>query len=225
REYGETMYIGDYAQRRALYTPRKVAIVDAGKEPAWRLTYEELNRRADGLANWLRGEAGVQAGDRVAILARDGVEHLDTFLACSKLGAIHTALNWRLHWREVAEILQRTTPKVLVYSGELAPVVSEVRENGAGCPAHLLHVDGEGLSGSFHFESTLQGSEARPVSNEAVDKETVAALIFTGGTTGLPRAAQVSHRMIAWNTLNTVIHDLHHDDVYLNVFPMFHTGG
>lgn len=219
------MYIGDYAQRRALYTPRKVAIVDAGKEPAWRLTYEELNRRADGLANWLRGEAGVQAGDRVAILARDGVEHLDTFLACSKLGAIHTALNWRLHWREVAEILQRTTPKVLVYSGELAQVVSEVRENGAGCPAHLLHVDGEGLSGSFHFESTLQGSEARPVSNEAVDKETVAALIFTGGTTGLPRAAQVSHRMIAWNTLNTVIHDLHHDDVYLNVFPMFHTGG
>ncbi|MFW6184369.1 MAG: AMP-binding protein, partial [Chloroflexota bacterium] len=40
-----------------------------------------------------------------------------------------------------------------------------------------------------------------------------------------PKAAQNSHRMIAWNTLNTVIHDLHHDDVYLNVFPMFHTGG
>jgi fatty-acyl-CoA synthase len=50
-------------------------------------------------------------------------------------------------------------------------------------------------------------------------------LIFTGGTTGLPKAAQVSHRMIAWNTLNTVIHDVTHNDVYLNVFPMFHTGG
>jgi acyl-CoA synthetase (AMP-forming)/AMP-acid ligase II len=41
----------------------------------------------------------------------------------------------------------------------------------------------------------------------------------------LPKAAQVSHRMIAWNTLNTVIHDVTHNDVYLNVFPMFHTGG
>jgi fatty-acyl-CoA synthase len=50
-------------------------------------------------------------------------------------------------------------------------------------------------------------------------------LIFTGGTTGLPKAAEVSHRMIAWNTLNTVIHDITHNDIYLNVFPMFHTGG
>jgi fatty-acyl-CoA synthase len=41
----------------------------------------------------------------------------------------------------------------------------------------------------------------------------------------LPKAAQVSHRMIAWNTLNTVIHDITHNDIYLNVFPMFHTGG
>jgi fatty-acyl-CoA synthase len=58
-----------------------------------------------------------------------------------------------------------------------------------------------------------------------VDEETIAALIFTGGTTGLPKAAQISHRMIAWNTLNTIIHDLYHDDTYLNVFPLFHTGG
>jgi fatty-acyl-CoA synthase len=48
-------------------------------------------------------------------------------------------------------------------------------------------------------------------------------LIFTGGTTGLPKAAQVSHRMIGWNTLNTVIHDVTHDDVYLNVFPLCST--
>jgi fatty-acyl-CoA synthase len=41
----------------------------------------------------------------------------------------------------------------------------------------------------------------------------------------MPKAAQVSHRMIAWNTLNTFIHDLRHEDTYLNVFPLFHTGG
>jgi fatty-acyl-CoA synthase len=50
-------------------------------------------------------------------------------------------------------------------------------------------------------------------------------LLFTGGTTGLPKGAMISHRMIAWNVLNTVTHDITHDDVYLCVFPLFHTGG
>jgi fatty-acyl-CoA synthase len=74
------------------------------------------------------------------------------------------------------------------------------------------------------FGERLSASGNRFAAPE-VDEETIAALIFTGGTTGRPKAAQISHRMIAWNTLNTVIHDLHHDDVYLNVFPLFHTGG
>ncbi len=60
---------------------------------------------------------------------------------------------------------------------------------------------------------------------ESLGEQDTAALIFTGGTTGLPKGAMVSHRMIGWNTLNTVIHDVTHDDVYLNVFPLFHTGG
>jgi fatty-acyl-CoA synthase len=49
--------------------------------------------------------------------------------------------------------------------------------------------------------------------------------LFTGGTTGLPKGAMISHRMICWNVLNTVIHDLHHDDIYFNVYPLFHAGG
>ncbi len=93
------MYIGDYLGRRQVYSPDKLAIIDAGKDPALRLTYRQLNERANRLANWLKS-AGVAKGDRVAILARDGVEHLDCFFACGKLGAIHTAFNWRLHWRE-----------------------------------------------------------------------------------------------------------------------------
>ena len=91
------MYIGDYLGRRAIYSPERLAIVDTGREPALRLTYAQLNERANRLANWLRETAGIGKGDRVAILARDGVAHLDCFFACSKLGAIHTALNWRLH--------------------------------------------------------------------------------------------------------------------------------
>jgi fatty-acyl-CoA synthase len=222
------MYIGDYLARREVYSPDRLAIIDTGKTPAWRLTYREMNERANRFANWLRGEAGIEKRDRVAILARDGVEHLDCFFGCSKIGAIHTALNWRLHWRELAQIVETTAPSVLIYSDDFREGVEQLQAEIRGTDREIrryLHVEGSGVSGSLHFESIISQSPSVPIRNESVDKEDVAALIFTGGTTGFPKAAEVSHRMIAWNTLNTVIHDITHHDVYLNVFPMFHTGG
>lgn len=220
------MYIGDYLGRRAIYSPDKLAIVDTGKHPAWRLTYAQVNERANRLANWLRAAVAIGKGDRVAILARDGLEHLDTFFACAKLGAIHTALNWRLHWRELAGILAQTTPRVLIFSGDLAEVAQALRDDPqAASLTHYLQMDGQLLAGCLNYEAALSGAPAAPVTTEGLTAEEIAALIFTGGTTGLPKGAQVSHRMIAWNTLNTIVHDLHHDDVYLNVFPLFHTGG
>jgi fatty-acyl-CoA synthase len=225
------MYIGDYLGRRELYSPERLAIIDAGKEPELRLTYRQMNERANHLANWLKSQAGLKKGSRVAILARDGVEHLDTFFACGKLGAIHTALNWRLHWQELAHIFRETTPSVLIYSDDFKENVFELVKALENTPEYasrglkLLHLEGDGLEGSQLFDSALRSSLAHPVTCESLEHEDIAALIFTGGTTGLPKAAQVSHRMIVWNTMNTVIHDLTHNDVYLNVFPMFHTGG
>lgn len=215
------MYIGDYLARRELYSPNKLAFIDAGKSPEWRLTFRDANCRANKLANWLKSQ-GVEKGDRIAIIARDGYEHLDVFFACSKLGAIHTALNWRLNWHELLEIFQYTNPKILIYSDDFKDNVANLITN-----YHLpiLHIDGDGLPDSLPFESTLQSASDSAVTCPSLEAEDIAALIFTGGTTGLPKAAEVSHRMIAWNTLNTVIHDVTHNDVYLNVFPMFHTGG
>lgn len=220
------MYIGDYLGRRAIYSSDKLAIVDAGKSPAWRLTYAQLNERANKLAHWLRDAAAIQPGDRVAILARDGVEHLDCFFACGKLGAIHTALNWRLHWRELAGVIANTAPRVLIYSDDFREAVQQLQNDpDAAFLTHFLHLEGTGVPGSLLFEDVVRDAAASPIRNEQVQDEDVAALIFTGGTTGLPKGAQVTHRMIAWNSLNTIIHDLHHDDTYLNVFPLFHTGG
>ena len=222
------MYIGDYLGRRELYSPDRLAIIGTGKSPEWRLTFRQMNERANRLANWLRDTAGVSKGDRVAILAHDGVEHLDCFFACGKLGAIHTALNRRLHPQELAGIVAQTTPRVLVFSDDARPAVEALMDllRGRACAIdHIIHIDGDGAGGSVRFETALTSAPADPVTTEELEDEDIAALIFTGGTTGLPRAAQVSHRMIAWNTLNTVIHDVTHDDIYLNVFPMFHTGG
>jgi fatty-acyl-CoA synthase len=221
------MYIGDYLARRERYTPDQLAFIDYGHDPVLRLTYQQANERANRLANFFLIQ-GIQARDRIAILARDGIEHLDTFFACAKMGAIHTALNWRLHWRETLAILEQTLPKALIVSQEYledARHILNAFPEGENPIQLVLHTEEEGLEESLDFTKSLTSSPPTPVTNHEVDKETIAALIFTGGTTGLPKAAQVSHRMIAWNTLNTFIHDLRHEDVYLNVFPLFHTGG
>ncbi len=222
------MYIGDYLGRREIYSPDKLAIVDYSKTPEWRLTYREWNARVNRLANWLRDVAGVGKGDRVAILARDGIEHLDCFYACAKLGAIHTALNWRLHWRETVGLIENTQPKVLIYSDDFKSHVAEIENairDSRFAIRHYLHIEGDGIAGSQHFETTLQSAPATRVTCESLEAEDIACLLFTGGTTGLPKGAMISHRMICWNVLNTVIHDLHHDDIYLNIYPLFHAGG
>ena len=218
------MLIGDYLGRRALYTPDLLAVVDAGKTPHRSFTYRELNSRADRLANWLREGAGVGKGDRVAVLAHNSVEFLDAFFACGKLGAILVGLNWRLHWRELQTLTEKTTPRVLIFSDEFAEAASQI--SGADSSIeYLLHVDEVGLPNSRPFEKTLIDAELRPVATEDLTEEDIACLIFTGGTTGAPKGAQISHRMIAWNTLNTIIHDLQHGDVSVNTFPLFHPGG
>ncbi len=176
------------------------------------------------MANWLRSEVGVRKDDRVAILAKDGIEHLDTFFACGKLGAIHTTFNWRLHWRELYDLILNASPKVLIFSEEFKDIVLEIQKHKT-LLTHFLHIEGDSVNGSLLFENALQESSDKPVKCDSVIEEDIAALIFTGGTTGSPKGAQISHRMIAWNTLNTIIHDLHHGDTFLNVFPMFHTGG
>ncbi len=205
------MYIGDTLNRRAIYSPDALAVVDAGTSPHRQFTYRQLNERANRLANWLRDQSGVGKADRVAILAHDGVEYLDAFFACGKLGAILVCLNWRLHPRELQTLIENTTPKAILYTAEYASAVSSM------LPANRLL--------NLEDEQALISIPNTPVSTESLTEEDIACLIFTGGTTGLAKGAQISHRMIGWNTLNTILHDLHHNDVTVNVFPMFHTGG
>ncbi len=136
------MYIGDYLGRRQIYSPDKLAIIDAGKTPALELTFRQMNERANRLANWLADVAGVQKGDRVAILARDGVEHLDLFYACAKLGAIHTPFNWRLHWRELAGLIDLTSPKALLFSDDFKDAVAQIKLSMSNGQRSIANAEG-----------------------------------------------------------------------------------
>ena len=123
-----------------------LAVVDMAKGDAGRFTYRALNARAEALGGWLRDVAGVQRGDRVGLVAYNGVEYLDVLFACGKLGAIFVPYNWRSHWRELVGLIHQTTPRVLLFSAEFAEAVSQLRRV---CPAShaRLHLDGDGGRG------------------------------------------------------------------------------
>jgi fatty-acyl-CoA synthase len=214
------MYIGDWMERGARYWPDNLAVVDLAS--AGRYTYAQMNQRANAVARWLRA-AGVVRGDRVAVLAMNCVEILDLFFACAKLGAIFAPLNWRSHWRELADVFEKTSPRVL------ATARAHRRDPRPTRPRRPHRRLGPPQRRRRRRQRRLRERPAhhprRARHQPHVDAEDIVCLLFTGGTTGAPKAAQISHRMIAYNTLNTLIHELARGDVTLTHTPMFHTGG
>ena len=218
------MFIGDWMGRGAQYWPEQTAVVDVSKGEAGRFSYREMNARAEALAGWLRDVVGVVRGDRVGLLAHNGVEYLDVLFACGKLGALFVPFNWRLHAQELAELVRDTRPRALLFSDEFCDGISAVqRQVGEG--VHLVHLEGEGLPGSHPYFDALSHVSPTKVVNEQVREEDTLCLLFTGGTTGRSKGACSSYRMVAWNTLNTLIHELRPGDITVTHTPMFHTGG
>jgi len=218
------MFIGDWMGRGALYWPEALAVVDVARGDAGRFTYRAMNARAEALGGWLRDAAGVKRGDRVGLVAHNGVEYLDLLFACAKVGAIFVPYNWRLHATELTDAVRDTTPRVLVFGDDFRDNVAVVRER-MGDSLRLVHLEQKSLPGSMPYAETLLHRPTTPVTNEQVSEEDILCLLFTGGTTGRSKGAKVSYRMVAWNTLNTLVHEVRPGDVTITHTPMFHTGG
>jgi fatty-acyl-CoA synthase len=215
------VYIGDYLARRCVYTPDAVALVDVEAGPAGRLTYRALNERADRVAGWLRG-TGVGRGDRVAMLDLDGVLAYDLFFACGKLGAVFAPLNWRLSPVELEAQLRLVEPSLLVH-GTGDPLDALVAHLRTTLP-ELWSLPTTSTS-EPDLAAVLRDAPAVPVACESLTEHDTACLLFTGGTTGRAKAAEISHGQIVWNTFNCRLGDVRETDVFLNIFPLFHAGG
>ena len=215
------MYVGDWLGRRALLTPLKTALVDA--TTGMRYSYRELNARANRVAHLLRSQLGIAKGDRVAILATNRVEYLDLLFACGKLGAIGVPLNWRLAPRELAVILHDCTPQVLAYAPNYAPVVDEIY---AGRDRPQLLVLGPAAGAAMALAGAYATPGEAPAVESEVDLEDPALILYTSGTTGRPKGAILPHRMLVWNSINTIVGwELSAQDVTITHTPFFHSGG
>ncbi|MGQ9720014.1 MAG: acyl-CoA synthetase [Candidatus Jordarchaeum sp.] len=206
-------WIGDWSERRASLTPKKEALIYEEKS----FTYGELDSRANRLAEYL-AKKGVSKGDRVSFLLRNCVECFDVFFATGKLGTILAPLNIRLSSKEMVLLAKQVKPKVFIYDPEFEEIVKEVRKE-------IKNVEYLSIGEEGEYEAALEEGGEKPRRTPA-SMEDPHLMLFTGGTTGLPKGAILSHRMIFWNSINTIVTwGITPEDVSPIVFPLFHTGG
>jgi len=212
---GRFVGVGEWLERRAQLSPERIGLVDVASGA--RLSYRTLNLRARALAAWLAERHGVRQGDRVAALAANSPEYLDAFFACALLGAILTPLNWRLTPPELAGILRDCEPVALLCD-EAQRALAEAGVRAAGLATPLLDM------ASFPGADAVLAARAAPFATD--DGEEIALILYTSGTTGVPKGAMLSHRMLTWNAINTQISwGLRENDIAPISAPFFHAGG
>ncbi|MHA2314013.1 MAG: class I adenylate-forming enzyme family protein [Candidatus Hermodarchaeia archaeon] len=216
-------WIGDWLGRRAALTPDHEALLDPVTER--RYSYAELNDRGNQLANLLSTKYSIKKGDRVAFLLHNRIECIDAFSACGKLGAILVPLNVRLTPAEHQEYLANITSTILFYEGAFDKTINDLRHNVPSLK-HFLAVDITSLKNSQSYQQLLSNQSTTPPPRPSLGFEDPFFILPTGGTTGLPKGAVLSHRHIFWNSVNTIVcWGLSPNDVCPIIFPLYHTGG
>jgi acyl-CoA synthetase (AMP-forming)/AMP-acid ligase II len=202
-----TDHLGWPLERAARLRPHDEAVVDS--ERRW--TYAELRSRVARFDQALTG-LGLEQGDVVAVLATNCAEHLVCWLAVPRSGRVLNPLNHRLAPAELELILNDAQAKVLV-------VGDTFRELGERLAHAVPSV--ERVIDPAAFERFSTTGEEAPVRD--LDPDTVAGIFYTGGTTGLPKGAMLSHRNLVQNTKQALIAlRFTEDDTYLHAAPMFH---
>lgn len=216
------MYKTDWLEKRELLTPNRIALIDVAA--GTRYTYRHMNRRANRLAHVLVDRFNIERGDRIAILSLNCSEFLETLFAVAKAGAILVPLNHRLVSEELEYIINDCQPKVLIYEGHFEEKVKDIQPR-----VNIeFHVRLHGHGGSGHvkeYEGLLNTAPVTPVHDTTVEFEDPFQILYTSGTTGKPKGVVLSHRMIFWNSVNTMIRDILPTDITLTHTPLFYTGG
>lgn len=214
-----TVHSYDWISHHAANRPNNEAIRDLGSDRSF--TYADLDRRVDAIAAYF-ASLGIKRGDRVAVLAHNGVEFFDLQFACARTGVICVLLNWRLTVPELEYILNDSSPVLMVHDVEFADAASELQQR---CSIDtLLQVDG-GKADS-PYETTLEGFDGQAAEPVSLTHDDVITIMYTSGTTGLPKGAMITHGMNFWNAVNLGIPaGIGVDTVHLNILPLFHTGG
>jgi acyl-CoA synthetase (AMP-forming)/AMP-acid ligase II len=162
-----------------------------------RLTYSELDERANRLANALR-ERRVRDGENVGLHLMNGTEYLEGMLACFKIRAIPINVNFRYVDAELAYLYDDADLVALIYHRQFAPRVAPALAQTPGLTRLLCVEDGsdeEAVAGSERYEDVLaSASPARPPGDGRSSEDLYC--VYTGGTTGMPKGVIWRHEDI-----------------------------
>ncbi len=196
-----------FAAQAAIHSGRTAA-----EDRTRRYSYGELDERTRRLAGLL-AERGIVPGSRIAILSENRLEYLEAFLAAGWLGAIAACQNWRLAAPELAHCLDLVEPEIVLVSPRFEAALAALDRGG---PEPIVFGDG--------YEKLL--AEATPQNTPAdVDPEDPYLILYTSGTTGLPKGAVISHRAeVARNIVLRAEFGIKPEDTFAAWPPLYHMG-
>ncbi|PWT86460.1 MAG: AMP-dependent synthetase [Proteobacteria bacterium] len=151
-------------------------------------SYGEFAGRVARLAGALRGPLRMVPGDRVAIVARNSIDYLDVFYAIWHAGLVAVPANAKLHGVELGYILEHSEAKICFASADIEGTIAA---HAPPSLARLISI------GSAEYEKLLQ---ADAISLSAREADDLAWLFYTSGTTGRPKGAMLTHRVLSWTS-------------------------
>jgi fatty-acyl-CoA synthase len=209
--------VGDITRLGARRYPHKTA-VEMGD---LRLTYAELNARANQLANALR-DKGVQPGDRVAIMSENSLEFVVVTFATAKVGAVFVPLNFRYGPHELAYVLSEVCPAVTFAGTSYHEAVADAVDVGSIATEIVCFESGGASLGLDGLCAGWPTDEFAVV----VDGGSVATILYTSGTTGHPKGVVNTHEAtVRLMPVYAIEGDLETADRMLICGPLFHGGG
>jgi fatty-acyl-CoA synthase len=202
---GSVATVGELFRSGAQIRATSTAIEYQGRQ----ITYGRLLDRVQRATAMLAGH-GLRRGDRVALLSHNRPEYFEIELAAANLGVMTACLNWRLSQRELAYCIELVSPKLLIIEPEFTSDLERAAEG-----YQTVEIGAQ-------YERLLQQQSNRPAPIVA-DSEDGLVILFTSGTTGLPKGAVVSHRAMVMRALvfSSELNISHHD-CFVAWAPMFH---
>jgi acyl-CoA synthetase (AMP-forming)/AMP-acid ligase II len=213
------MNIANFISRYGSYYGDKIAVVFGDK----RLSFSEMSGRINRLANVLL-HLGVKSDDKVALLANNCPQFIEVFFARYELGVTEVTLNTKLSPYEWVRQLNDAEVNTLFVGEDLAEKVSSIRSRLQRVK-HLIALSGTPRDMMDYETLILQSNPNPPRVEVDVGQNKLQRILYTGGTTGVPKGIMLSRAAdLAQlrNVLVDLVPDLNSNDVFLGLQPFYH---
>ena len=217
------LLVNDFLRRASKLYGRAEAVVDGDR----RFTWSEFNDRVNQQANALLA-SGIGKGDRVAVIAPNSHQFLETFYATAAIGAVIVPMNYRLVPSDFAYMLEHSGSRVVLVDAEFLHLVDDVRaqissvEQFIGIPYEDATIGHDWTN----YEDWIGAQSSDQPADPGLAENDLLSINYTSGTTARPKGVMITHRNAYINAYNFIAHlRLSQNDAELWTLPMFHANG